>query len=153
MDTSQLIEWSVIHNIVERTECGFFSYLREWKKANREDYIDTFMGDLDIYLCTAKMKSIQLTHHFELSYDVVYSTLYVLYLGERIGEYHMIFTLDGAIEDEGLQLDQTSKDSIREGSIKLWMIRSARNAGLSIHSIAQAVEIEENLITHLLNEQ
>ncbi|EFM12339.1 hypothetical protein PaecuDRAFT_1019 [Paenibacillus curdlanolyticus YK9] len=149
MDASQLIEWSAEHRIVERTESGFLRYLHEWKKTNRADYIDTFMGELDTQLCTTKMKSIQLTHHYELSYDVVYCNLFILYIGERIGEYRMIFTLDGEVEDERLQLDRTSKETIRDGSIKLWMIRNARTAGLSINAIAQVMELEENMITLL----
>ncbi|QYR19634.1 hypothetical protein KZ483_17220 [Paenibacillus sp. sptzw28] len=58
----------------------------------------------------------------------------------------MMFNLNGEVEDDVLQFDRFSKETIREGTIKVKIILNAINEGLGMNTIARIIEIDEELI-------
>lgn len=99
MNASTLIEWSKTHNIIEQTKQGFITYLENWKKEDRDEFFDTFNGKSNLKVLSSEFHSLQLTHISRYS-DFVYCNLTILYLGKDIGDYRMVFTLEGEPADD-----------------------------------------------------
>ncbi|MFD0961552.1 hypothetical protein [Paenibacillus chungangensis] len=148
MNTTSLIEWSEANNIIDRTEQGFINYLENWKKENRSDFFDTFKGKSNLKLLKTELNSIQLTHISGYD-DFIYCNLRILYLGESIGDYRMIFTLEGNLEDDVIHFEKYIDTTIKEGTIKVEVIKRAIKEGYSIEAVSKLVDLEENIIRPL----
>lgn len=145
MNTRSLMEWAQTNNIIERTEKGFKNYLKNWKNEERSDFFDTFKGKSNLKVLKTELRSIQLTYVSGYA-DFVYCNLKIVYLGNDIGDYRMVFTLDGECEDDVIQFDKYMENTINEGTIKVEVINRAIKEGYTIEKISKLVELEEDLI-------
>jgi len=124
MDSNSLKEWGEKNNVINRTIEGFWEYISNWEKEHPDEFHDLFMGKLDRRLIKLEIKSIQLTHIFNYS-DFVYCNISIYLLEDyiSIGNYKMVFTLDGEIEDDILDLKDYSfirnEISLIKNSIKI----------------------------------
>lgn len=148
MNTISLVEWSEAYNIIERTKKGFENYLNNWKRDNRGDFFDTFKGKSNLKLIKTELHSIQLTYMNRCS-EFVYCNLSILYLGECVGDYRMIFTLEGECDDDCIHFEKDMKQTINEGTIKVEVIKRAINEGYTIEAVSKLIGLEEELIKPL----
>jgi len=148
MNTISLIEWSQTYSIIERAEKGFIDYLENWKKDDRSEFFDTFNGKSNLKLLKTELHSIQLTHLRGYS-DFVYCNLRILYLGKHIGEYRMVFNLEGEFDDDFIHFEKDLENIINEGTIKVKVINRAIKQGYDIEAISKLVDLDENLIRPL----
>ncbi|BBH20444.1 hypothetical protein Back11_17890 [Paenibacillus baekrokdamisoli] len=148
MESRQLLEWASTHRIVDQTKQGFINYLENWKKENRDDFFDTFKGKSNLKVITTELNSIQLTHIHEYT-DFVYCNLRILYLGSDIGDYRMVFTLEGKVADDLIHFDKYIDNTIKEGTVKVEIIIRAIKHGYRIEEISKLVELDEVIIKPL----
>ncbi|TVX93798.1 hypothetical protein [Paenibacillus agilis] len=148
MNTNELLEWSKTHQVVERTKEGFTVYLENWFKGNRRDYLNTFKEKSNLKVIRTKLDSIQLTHINGYA-DFVYCNLDILYLGESIGTYRCVFALDGTDADDTIHFDRFTETTIREGTVKVEIVKKALQQGYSIEEIAKLVELDVEWIRPL----
>ncbi|QHW30551.1 hypothetical protein GZH47_06580 [Paenibacillus rhizovicinus] len=124
MNTEQLVEWARAHRIAERTEAGFRNYMDNWKKDDRGDLFGTFRGKSNLKLLRTELHSLQLTHVIGYS-DFVYCNINIYYLGQDIGHYRMVFTLEGEPADDVIHFDKYLDNAIREGTVKVEIVLKA----------------------------
>lgn len=148
MNTTSLLEWSQTNNIIERAEQGFKDYLDKWKKEDRSEFFDTFNGKSNLKLLKTELHSIQLTHVNGYS-DFVYCNLRILYLGQDIGSYRMVFTLEGEVDDDLIHFEKYMQNTINDGTIKVEVITRAIKEGYTIKAISKLVDLDEDLIRPL----
>ncbi|WP_127534460.1 hypothetical protein [Paenibacillus kobensis] len=148
MNTTSLIEWAQTNNIVERTEKGLENYLENWRKEDRGEFFSTFNGKSNLKLLKTELRSIQLTHVNGYS-DFVYCNLRILYLGNDIGDYRTVFTLDGVADDDMIHFDKHLERTIHEGTIKVKVIKRAIKEGYTIEEISKLVDLDEDILRPL----
>ena len=148
IDSKNLIEWSEKHKIIEKTKNGFVTYMDNWKKEHKGDFWNTFKVKSNLKLIKSEFHSLQLTHINGYS-DFVYCNLNILYIGEDIGDYRMVFTLEGEVADDLINFDRFIDSTIIEGTIKVALINKAIKAGYSIDEISKIVELDKDLIRPL----
>ena len=148
MNTTSLIEWVQTNNIIERTEKGFKNYLENWKKDDRSDFFGTFNGKSNLKLLKTELRSIQLTYVSGYS-DFVYCNLRILFLGNDIGDYRMVFSLDGESDDDLIHFDKHMERTINEGTVKVEVIKRAIKEGCTIEEISKLVDLDKDMIRPL----
>jgi len=148
MDTNLLLEWSRDHRIVDKATSGFCNYLDNWKRDSRDDFYDTFRGISNVKLIRTELKSIQLTHIHDYT-DLVYCNLRIMYLGEHIGVYTMVFTLEGEADDDFIEFDKLLDQILRKGTVKVEIVIRAIKAGYDIEEIAALVDLDKEAIRPL----
>ncbi|WP_264930577.1 hypothetical protein [Paenibacillus sp. LS1] len=148
INSKNLIEWSEKYAVIERTKKGFITYMENWKKENRGDFWDTFKGKSNLKLINSEFYSLQLTYINE-SNDFVYCNLNIMYIGEYVGSYRMVFTLDGEVADDSIDIDRFMDKIINEGTTRVEIIKKAIKHGYLIDEIAGLVELDKDLIKPL----
>lgn len=78
------MRWSEQHQIAARTENGFGVYLENWKKNDRNSFIDTFLGKSNVKLLKTELSKFSLTRNFNYI-DCVSCEMSIDYLGQSIG--------------------------------------------------------------------
>ncbi|OPG98883.1 hypothetical protein B2I21_11265 [Chryseobacterium mucoviscidosis] len=83
------------------------------------------MGKLYDELITLEERAIYLKYSFNTTEAVVFCSINIFYVEERIGTYDIEFFLNGEIADEYLDLDKLLKDRITKVKHSLKIARSA----------------------------
>lgn len=108
MDGGLLLRWEQEHDAVKRTINGFWNTFRSWKKDNKDEYHDLFIGKLDEDFIILDVVSVSLKQYYDRDRAAFFCSLRLYYLQTQIGSYDMEFLLDGEIADEYLHFEDRS---------------------------------------------
>lgn len=137
METEVLLKWEQEHSAIKRTTNGFWNAFRNWKKENKDEYHDLFIGKLDEDLINIDVVSISLKQYYDRDGVAIFCSLRLHYLKKMIGTYDMEFLLDGTIADDYLSFEDRTN---------LHRILAAEKYGLRVARKAIAEGIEEDVI-------
>lgn len=150
MDTLCLKDWAIKNKIIERTTNGFWNYITNWEKEEPDQTYDLFLGRIEKSLLMIKNKSIQLTHIVDNS-DYVYCNLSIYLIDDYIGNYKMVFNLDGTIADDILKLEDF--EFIRRVSTEInkgiEIAMTSLNKGLDSKLVSEITCFDLNFINEL----
>lgn len=152
MDTLELKQWFFDKNIEAITKDSFWKYFLNLKDEDIYGFEDTF-GDIDERLIKIKISKVQLTHILEYG-DFIYSLLEVFLMENYIGEYKLVFTIEGDIEDDILKLEPSSyiKKLTAEANRSIQIAKKCLEENLNSELIAKITELELEYINKLKDE-
>lgn len=101
VDISGLKKWIYENNIEERTINNFREDFEKYKHEGKEEFSKTF-PDFDISELIVQLQkiSLKLGNWPECDYNHIISSVIILYKGKHIGNYDLLFNLNGEIYDE-----------------------------------------------------
>ncbi|WII35293.1 hypothetical protein [Paenibacillus thiaminolyticus] len=92
-------EWQVEKKTKEHFLLSFNNYMVEQEKEFHSSFGDFAPASLSFYI---KKISVELKNFPELDYNHFVSYLWIEYKEKVVGEYRLVFTLDGEIYDDNL---------------------------------------------------
>jgi hypothetical protein len=105
MDIEKLKEKIEQFNIPDRAINAFWLTLNKYKNESFEEYSKYFINDdikkIEVYISSISLK---LGNWPECNYNHLVTCLPILYNGCNIGEYVIMFSLDGEIDDDMLNI-------------------------------------------------
>ncbi|MCQ6564106.1 hypothetical protein [Paenibacillus mendelii] len=140
METGLLLKWEQEHSAINRTIDGFWNTFRSWKKENKNEYHDLFIGKLDEDFIFIDVVSISLKQYYDRDGAAIFCSLRLHYLKTMIGTYDMEFLLDGTIADDYLSFEERTT---------LHRMLAADKYGLHFARKAIAEGVEEEVIKNI----
>lgn len=106
MDTSKLRKWVIDNKIEERAIKGFYKALDNYRNDYSEQFIKHFM-DFDRSKLNIEMRKVALmiVNWPNNSNDCVVAYIPIIYNKRNLGEYRIVFTLLGDIDDDYLVIE------------------------------------------------
>ncbi|OIK17182.1 hypothetical protein BIV60_00370 [Bacillus sp. MUM 116] len=102
MNTNKLREWAENHSIESKTIEGFWDNLSSYKYEQEKEFREIFGDDFDKVHLRVIMDSLALfidkwnkDSYHSYGFDYIVSYLPIVYKGEQVGEYKMLFNLKG----------------------------------------------------------
>lgn len=151
MNSDQLKQWYVDNNIEERTINGFWNYFNNYRNEELYDFEDNF-GNIDDRLVELKVSKIQFTVIFECG-DFIYAILDIYYNNKYIGSYKSVYTLDGEIDDDLLNLEDTNyiKRIVDRYNNSIKIAENLLREGLSAELVARVTGLKQHIIEDIKN--
>ncbi|MFJ7826655.1 hypothetical protein [Psychrobacillus sp. NPDC096623] len=107
MDTNKLRKWAENYSIESNTIKGFWVMFNKYKEEQKEEFLEVFGKDFDKSQLSIVMNRLGLfidawnkDAHMQYGFDYVTSYIPIIYLDNHIGEYKMLFNLDGECFDD-----------------------------------------------------
>jgi len=115
MNTNNLRKWAVEKAIEQQTIEGFWVCFHSYKEGSKRQFNKHFGRDFDENQLTVEMSGISLHidewdcskqyHKIVYGFDFVVSFVPIVYKNERLGDYRMLFNLDGESFDDYFVID------------------------------------------------
>ncbi|MEW4368306.1 hypothetical protein [Paenibacillus kandeliae] len=101
MPIDEFKQWITEQEIEIRTLQGFWLNLKNYQREDPDEF-SHFFGDFSRDNLDVKITQIALMlgNYPEYNYNHVISYVPIIYNGQRIGLYRLLFTLDGQIDDD-----------------------------------------------------
>ncbi|WP_426334319.1 hypothetical protein ACN9MH_07535 [Paenibacillus silvae] len=142
MNKEILLEWDSKHSAMKRTKENYWKTYRKWRDENKGEYHDTFMGKLYDEFISLEERAIYLNYSFNKTEAVVFCSIDIFYIEERIGTYDIEFFLNGEIADDYLGFgDVLFKDRMIKVKHNIKTARSALKLGIEVSDISKITEI------------
>ncbi|UNL87482.1 hypothetical protein [Priestia koreensis] len=106
-DIKELKQWVVEHQLEEKTVENFWKVFFLWKEEDKEEFNNTFRLEFkreELYVYTDKV-ALTITNWPDEDYNHVVVYLKFEYNDVYIGNYRMVFDLQGEIEDDYFVID------------------------------------------------
>ncbi|MCH7324055.1 hypothetical protein LZ480_19530 [Solibacillus sp. MA9] len=107
MNTNELRKWAENHSIESNTIKGFWEMFNNYKEEQKEEFLEVFGADLDKGQLIIKMNRLGLfidawnkDAFMQYGFDYVTTYIPIIYKDNQIGEYKMLFNLDGICFDD-----------------------------------------------------
>ncbi|MEB2299887.1 hypothetical protein LAV72_09670 [Lysinibacillus xylanilyticus] len=107
LNINALREWSEKHSVEKRTIKWFWRNLTSYEQEEKEEFLEVFGEDFNKLNLKIALNKIALyidewnkDSDSSYGYDYVISYVPIVYNGEKIGEYRLLFTLDGESFDD-----------------------------------------------------
>ncbi|MFC5649584.1 hypothetical protein ACFPYJ_10655 [Paenibacillus solisilvae] len=75
VNTELLLKWEQEHSAIKRTIDGFWNIFRSWKKENKDEYHDLFIGKLDEDFIIIDVVSISLKQYYDRDGAAIFCSL------------------------------------------------------------------------------
>jgi len=107
LNTNALREWSEKHSVEKRTIKCFWRNLTSYEQEQKEEFLEVFGENFDKSNLKVTLNNVALfidewskDSYWSYGYDYVISYVPIIHNDKKIGEYRLLFTLDGESFDD-----------------------------------------------------